>query len=66
MCEWSRTVKRSYEEAARKLAAGGWERRKVRGEVVKEVFVKDGHAVYLGRKLGEAQFTTYPCELSNG
>lgn len=63
MDKWNKMLKQNYKQAAEKLQSGGWKRRKVQGSGVKEVFVKDGHAVYLGRRLGSAEFTTYPINL---
>lgn len=60
MYDWSRKLKRNYEDAANRLTANGYTRRKVRGQTVKEIFIKDGHAFYLGRKLGSSRFQTYP------
>lgn len=61
MSEWSKTLRDSYREAARKLVEAGYEHRNVKGETIKEIFVKDGHAFYLGRELGSSRYTTYPC-----
>lgn len=63
MSQWSKQLKYNYQVAAAKLQENGWQRRKVKGVGPSELFVKDGHAVYLGRKLGSAEYTTYPINL---
>lgn len=64
MDNWYKTLKLNYKVAAQKLHEAGWQHRKVQGVGLgNEVFVKDGYAVYLGRRLGSTEFTTYPINL---